>query len=399
MNIAIIPAAGSGSRFGGQTPKQFLEIAGAPIIIHTLRRFDSCEAIGAIIVALQASEISSFEESLSGFEFRKPVRLVPGGAERSDSILNALEAAREFDPELVAVHDAVRPFITPAQISAVLARAGEAGAAILALPATDTIKEVEGGIIRRTIDRRLIWRAQTPQAFRYEMLLRANAEARAAGLPSSLTTDDSLLVENLGLEVAVVEGSAHNIKITTPEDFILAQRLFEEMSKESPQSANTNPAFRTGIGNDIHRLVEGRKLILGGIEIPFEKGLLGHSDGDSLSHAITDALLGAAGLGDIGTHFSDRDPRWAGADSRVFLRHVRSLIMERGYQIYSIDATILAEKPKMMPHVEAMRASLAGTLEIDPSQINIKAKTNEGLDAIGRGEAIAALASALISRI
>ena len=399
MNIAIIPAAGSGSRFGGQTPKQFLEIAGAPIIIHTLRRFDSCEDIGAIIVALQASEISSFEESLSGFEFRKPVRLVPGGAERSDSILNALEAAREFDPELVAVHDAVRPFITPAQISAVLARAGEAGAAILALPATDTIKEVEGGIIRRTIDRRLIWRAQTPQAFRYEMLLRANAEARTAGLPPALTTDDSLLIENLGLEVAVVEGSAHNIKITTPEDFILAQRLFEEMSKESPQSANTNPAFRTGIGNDIHRLVEGRKLILGGIEIPFEKGLLGHSDGDSLSHAITDALLGAAGLGDIGTHFSDKDPRWAGADSRVFLRHVRSLILERGYQIYSIDATILAEKPKMMPHVEAMRASLAGTLEIDPSQINIKAKTNEGLDAIGRGEAIAALASALISRI
>ncbi|MBK9707670.1 MAG: 2-C-methyl-D-erythritol 4-phosphate cytidylyltransferase [Acidobacteria bacterium] len=399
MNIAIIPAAGSGSRFGGQTPKQFLEIAGAPIIIHTLRRFDSCEDIGAIIVALQASEISSFEECLSGFEFRKPVRLVPGGAERSDSILNALEAAREFDPELVAVHDAVRPFVTPAQISAVLARAGEAGAAILALPATDTIKEVEGGIIRRTIDRRLIWRAQTPQAFRYEMLLRANAEARTAGLPPALTTDDSLLVENLGLEVAVVEGSAHNIKITTPEDFILAERLFEEMSKESPQSANTNPAFRTGIGNDIHRLVEGRKLILGGIEIPFEKGLLGHSDGDSLSHAITDALLGAAGLGDIGTHFSDRDPRWAGADSRVFLRHVRSLIVERGYQIYSIDATILAEKPKMMPHVEAMRASLAGTLEIDPSQINIKAKTNEGLDAIGRGEAIAALASALISRI
>ncbi len=399
MNIAIIPAAGSGSRFGGQTPKQFLEIAGAPIIIHTLRRFDSCEDIGAIIVALQVSEISSFEECLSGFEFRKPVRLVPGGAERSDSIFNALEAAREFDPELVAVHDAVRPFVTPSQISAVLARAGEAGAAILALPATDTIKEVEGGIIRRTIDRRFIWRAQTPQAFRYEMLLRANAEARTAGLPPALTTDDSLLVENLGLQVAVVEGSAHNIKITTPEDFILAERLFEEMSKESPQSANTNPAFRTGIGNDIHRMVEGRKLILGGIEIPFEKGLMGHSDGDSLSHAITDALLGAAGLGDIGTHFSDKDPRWAGADSRVFLRHVRSLIVERGYQIYSIDATILAEKPKMMPHVEAMRASLAGTLEIDPSQINIKAKTNEGLDAIGRGEAIAALASALISRI
>lgn len=156
------------------------------------------------------------------------------------------------------------------------------------------------------------------------------------------------------------------------------------------------PQHRIGIGNDIHRLVEGRKLILGGVEIPFDKGLLGHSDGDSLSHAITDALLGAAGLGDIGTHFSDKDARWKDADSMVFLRHVCELLAERGYRISNIDATILAERPKMMPHIPAMKTRLAEAMEIDPSQLNIKAKTNEGLDAIGRGEAIAAKAVALI---
>lgn len=227
MNIAIIPAAGSGARFGGQIPKQFVEIAGAPIIIHTLRRFDDCDEIGAIVVALRPDEIENFKLSLPGYELRKPVRLVAGGAERSDSILNALEAASEFRPEIVAVHDAVRPFVTPEQISAVIARAREDGAAILALPATDTIKEVENGLIRRTIDRRRIWRAQTPQAFRCELLLRANEEARAANLPPAMVTDDAFLVERLGLPVAVVEGSASNIKITAPEDLALAEKIFE----------------------------------------------------------------------------------------------------------------------------------------------------------------------------
>jgi 2-C-methyl-D-erythritol 4-phosphate cytidylyltransferase len=226
MNIAIIPAAGSGSRFGGQTPKQFIEIAGAPILTHTLSRFDACEEIGAIIVALRPEEIETFGRSLGAREFRKPIRLVGGGAERSDSILNALAAAQEFRPELVAVHDAVRPFVTPERISAVLRRAREVGAAILAGPATDTLKEVENGMIQRTIDRRRVWRAQTPQAFRYELLLRANEEARASNLPSALATDDAFLVERLGLPVAVVEGSPNNIKITTPEDLVLAESLF-----------------------------------------------------------------------------------------------------------------------------------------------------------------------------
>ncbi|MDX2031441.1 MAG: 2-C-methyl-D-erythritol 4-phosphate cytidylyltransferase [Blastocatellia bacterium] len=398
MNVAILPAAGSGSRFGGQIAKQFLEVAGAPILVHTMRRFDACPSIGAIIVALREEEIASFGESLAAYGLRKPVRLTPGGAERSDSILNALEAAREFAPELVAVHDAVRPFVTPAQITAVLEKAGETGAAILALPATDTIKEVEDGRIERTLDRRRIWRAQTPQAFRFELLLRANHEARAAGQASAMTTDDSLLVERLGIAVAVVEGSAHNLKITTPEDLILAERLFEQMEQTDLDRTLVDRDARAGIGNDIHRLVEGRKLILGGVEIPFDRGLLGHSDGDSLSHAITDALLGAAGLGDIGSHFSDKDPRWKGADSMVFLRHVCGLLRERGYRIANIDATILAERPKMAPHIPAMKARLAAVMEIAEAQLNLKAKTNEGLDAVGRGEAIGAQAIALLAR-
>jgi 2-C-methyl-D-erythritol 4-phosphate cytidylyltransferase len=225
MNIAIIPAAGSGSRFGGQIPKQFVEIGGAPIIVHTLRRFDECDEIGAIIVALRPEEIERFGQSLPAHGIRKSVRLVNGGAERSDSILNALEAAKELQPEIVAVHDAVRPFVSPEQISEVIARAREIGAAILALPATDTIKEVENGLIRRTIDRRRIWRAQTPQAFRFDLLLRANEEARAVSLPSAAPTDDSFLIERQGLPVAVVEGSPNNIKITTPEDLLLAEKL------------------------------------------------------------------------------------------------------------------------------------------------------------------------------
>ncbi|MFN0111733.1 MAG: 2-C-methyl-D-erythritol 4-phosphate cytidylyltransferase [Blastocatellia bacterium] len=232
MNVAIIPAAGSGSRLGGQIPKQFLEIGGAPILSHTISRFIECNDIGAIAVALPADKLEEFRARNRGARVIKPIYYVNGGAERSDSILNALAAVAELNPEIVAVHDAVRPFVTPAQISAVIAKAKEVGAAILALPATDTIKEVENGLIERTIDRRRIWRAQTPQAFRYELLMQANREARAANLPSAMTTDDSLLVERLGVAVTVVEGSPNNIKITTPEDLLIAEKLFEQLNKE-----------------------------------------------------------------------------------------------------------------------------------------------------------------------
>jgi 2-C-methyl-D-erythritol 4-phosphate cytidylyltransferase len=237
MNIAIIPAAGSGLRMGGSVAKQFMVVAGAPVLIHTMRRFEECAAIDAMIVALQASEIEPFQRSLPSFGFRKPIRIVSGGRERSDSIFNALEAAREFSPELVAVHDAVRPFVTAEQITRVLEKARETGAAILALPVSDTIKEVEDGVIVRTIDRSRIWRAQTPQVFRFELLARANAEARTTGLASALTTDDALLVERIGEKISVVEGSPNNLKITTPEDLDLAEILFAESGSSANQTA------------------------------------------------------------------------------------------------------------------------------------------------------------------
>lgn len=237
MNIAIIPAAGSGQRMGGPVAKQFMIVAGAPVLIHTLRRFEECPAIDALIVALQPTEIEAFQNSLPSYGFRKPIRVVSGGRERSDSILNALEAAREFSPDLVAVHDAVRPFVTTEQITRTMEKAREMGAAILALPVSDTIKEIENGVIVRTIDRTRVWRAQTPQIFRYELLMRANAEARAAGLPSALTTDDSFLVERIGVNVAVVEGSPNNLKITTPEDLDLAEIFFAENGSSMNKTA------------------------------------------------------------------------------------------------------------------------------------------------------------------
>ncbi len=229
MNLAIIPAAGSGTRLGGPIPKQFIEIAGTPILVHTIRRFDECPDIGAIIVVLPADRLVEFRARHEQARLTKPLIYVSGGAERSDSILNALDAATDLNPEIVAVHDAVRPFVTPAQISAVISKAQEVGAAILALPATDTIKEVENGMIARTLDRRHIYRAQTPQVFRYDLLRRANEEARAAGLPSAMLTDDALLVERLGHPVAIVEGAASNIKITTAEDLLIAEKFFEQM--------------------------------------------------------------------------------------------------------------------------------------------------------------------------
>lgn len=225
MNVAIIPAAGSGTRLGGQTPKQFLPLAGIPILFHTLLRFETCPDIDAIAIALPVSDLVEFGEEITKRDFQKPFHLVPGGKERSDSILNALEAVAGLAPEIVVVHDAVRPFVTTKQISAVITRALEVGAALLALPATDTIKEVENGLITRTLDRRKIYRAQTPQAFRYELLLQANEAARAAHVPSELMTDDSLLVERLGAPIAVVEGSVDNLKITTPADLLLAEKL------------------------------------------------------------------------------------------------------------------------------------------------------------------------------
>jgi 2-C-methyl-D-erythritol 4-phosphate cytidylyltransferase len=226
MNIAIIPAAGSGSRIGGEVPKQFIEIAGAPILIHTIRRFDACPDINRICIGL-SREASAFQSRIDEFGLNKPVMFVSGGKERSDSVTNALDAIAEFSPQIVVIHDAVRPFVTPELISAVVGKARLTGAAIAAQSATDTMKEAESGIIVGTLDRRRIFRAQTPQAFRYDLICRANQEARRSGLEPGSLTDDAMLVERLGIEVSIVEGPASNIKITTPEDLAFARFLLE----------------------------------------------------------------------------------------------------------------------------------------------------------------------------
>lgn len=225
MNVAIIPAAGSGTRLGGNLPKQFLPLAGIPIIFHTLLRFEICQDIDVIAIALPVSDIVEMGDAISERAFHKPFHLVPGGKERSDSILNALEAVEGLNPEIVVVHDAVRPFISTSDITSVINRAKDVGAAVMAIPTVDTIKEVENGLITRTLDRRKIYRAQTPQAFRYDLLLKANLAARDDRVPSELLTDDSLLVERIGAPIAIVEGSPDNIKITTQEDFKLAEKM------------------------------------------------------------------------------------------------------------------------------------------------------------------------------
>ncbi len=392
--VAIIPAAGKGARLGAAVPKQFIEIAGAPILVHTLRQFDACDAIDEICVALPADRVDIFEREARLHGIKKRLRIVQGGASRKDSILNALDAIESAStelPELVVVHDAVRPFVTPEQISILIDCARSRGAAILALAATDTIKEADGATISRTLDRTRIYRAQTPQAFRFELLRNANQQAMEQGLPAESFTDDAMLVERLGVDVAIVEGSARNIKITTTDDLMFAERLLEEKNFLTGN-------FRTGIGYDIHRLVPGRRLVLGGVEIAFEMGLEGHSDGDSLIHAICDALLGAAGLGDIGTHFSPEDERWKDCESSLFLRDVARQVLEEGFSIENVDAIVYAERPRLGVYAARMKAHLSSILDIAESRLNIKAKTNEGLDAVGRGEAIAAQAIVLISR-
>ncbi len=231
MNIAIIPAAGSGSRLGGALPKQFIEIAGAPILIHTMRRFDVCPDIDLLCIALSPERVAPFGAEVSRNHLQKPVLCVAGGRERSETIRNALTAIDEYRPVIVAVHDAVRPFVPIELITEVIQKAQLEGAAIVAQRATDTIKEVEGGFVHQTLDRRRIYRAQTPQAFRYELLCRANDEAIAAGLDSELVTDDAMLVERLGVRVAVIDGPATNLKITTPEDLVFARSILEHAAK------------------------------------------------------------------------------------------------------------------------------------------------------------------------
>jgi 2-C-methyl-D-erythritol 4-phosphate cytidylyltransferase/2-C-methyl-D-erythritol 2,4-cyclodiphosphate synthase len=374
---AIIAAGGRGVRFGGGQPKQLVEVHGKSILARTVGAFVGHPAVDDVIIALPAD----LAADPPAFLRDHAVRIVAGGARRQDSVTNAFAAVSET-AEVVVVHDAVRPFASADLIARTIAAAAESGAAVAAIAARDTVKRVDSGrYVRETLARDTIYLAQTPQAFRREVL-------RAALAISGDATDEAALAERAGYQVRVVEGEATNIKITTPEDLAIADTI-----------ARRGKAVRTGragLGYDVHRLVEGRPLILGGVTVPSDRGALGHSDADVVCHAVTDAILGAASLGDIGRHFPDSDPRWKDASSVELLRRATALVAGEGYEIGNVDVTVILERPKIANQIAAMRDVLAAALGVDAARISIKGKTNEGVDAIGRGEAIAAHAIALI---
>jgi 2-C-methyl-D-erythritol 4-phosphate cytidylyltransferase/2-C-methyl-D-erythritol 2,4-cyclodiphosphate synthase len=378
---AIIAAGGRGLRFGGASPKQLLTLGGRPILARTVDAFVACEVISEIVVALPADLAAAPPSYLE--QRGKPVTVVRGGDQRRASVANAFARVSER-AEIVVIHDAARPLVSADLIRRTVAAASETGAAIAALRAHDTVKQTNGdGAITATLPRERIYLAQTPQAFRVPVL-------RDALLLDGEATDEAMLAERAGHTVRVVDGDPRNLKITTPDDLTMAEHL-------TTGSART-PALRIGNGYDLHRLVPGRPLILGGVRIPFEKGLDAHSDGDVICHAVTDAVLGAAGAGDIGRHFPDTDSAWKNADSIELLRRAAAIVSDAGYAIVNIDVVVIAQKPTLAPHVEAIRGNVAGALGCAASQVSVKGKTNEGVDSMGAGESIAVHAVALVSR-
>jgi len=377
---AIIAAGGRGERLGAGQPKQLLAVGGRTILERSVDAFLRHGDVTDVVVALP-QEIASQPPAYLAHT-AKPLRVVAGGTRRRDSVAAAFRVVPER-AEVVVVHDAARPFASGDLIARTIAAAFESGAALAALEARDTVKEVRDRVVQRTLDRRTIFLAQTPQAFRRNVLRDALAIAGDA-------TDEAALAEQAGHAVRIVSGEASNIKITTPEDLVMAEAI-------SRGGAPPARAGRAGMGYDLHRLVEGRPLVLGGVTIPFERGLAGHSDADAICHAVTDAILGAAGAGDIGRHFPDTDPAWKGASSLDLLRRVVEIVRARGLAVGNVDATVILERPKLAPHIDAMRARLADVLGVTIDRVSIKAKTNEGVGELGRGEAIAVHAIALVT--
>lgn len=384
---AIIPAGGSGQRFGHVLPKQFVNLAGWPVLAHTLAKFDQTLLVDRIVVVVPPGQEKTVRQSIvDPFGFAKVQGVVTGGSTRQESVYNGFLALDE-DVELVVVHDGVRPLVRVSTIENVIETARRFGAAIAAIPVRDTLKHVQDDIIQGTLNRHQVWQAQTPQAFNRLWLAEALAAARRDGF---VATDEASLLERLGRPVHVVPGDADNIKITMPEDLVLAETLLKYDEKER--------GMRVGFGYDIHTLVPGRKLMLGGVEVPFDRGLQGHSDADVIIHALCDALLGASGLKDIGVHFPDTSPDWAGASGATLLHLVAGKVREAGFELVNADLTLLAERPKIKDYSDRMVAAMAEALAVHPARINLKGSTMEGLGPVGREEGLAAMAVVLLHR-
>jgi 2-C-methyl-D-erythritol 4-phosphate cytidylyltransferase / 2-C-methyl-D-erythritol 2,4-cyclodiphosphate synthase len=384
---AVVPAAGRGERFGGDGPKALVPLRGRPLVEYALAAL-AAASVETIVVAAPPDAIDPVARVARRAAGAKLAAVVPGGPDRQSSVAHGLAALPE-GTEIVLVHDGARPLVPAALIDAVAAAAVTDGAATAAVPVDETVKRGEDGWVRTTIDRAGLFRVQTPQAFHRALLETAHREAERTGFRG---TDDAALVERLGRPVRLVPGAPRNLKVTVPDDLMLAEAL---LRRDEPLSF----APRVGIGFDAHRLVSGRPLMLGGVTIPFPRGLEGHSDADVVAHAVMDALLGAAGRGDIGRLFPPDDPAFSGADSMHLLGRVRGLLAEQGWRAAHIDVVVMAEAPRLAPHAEAMRAAMARALGTDPARISIKATTLEGMGAIGREEGIAAQAVASLEPV
>ncbi|WP_138380049.1 bifunctional 2-C-methyl-D-erythritol 4-phosphate cytidylyltransferase/2-C-methyl-D-erythritol 2,4-cyclodiphosphate synthase [Luteithermobacter gelatinilyticus] len=376
---AVIVAAGRGHRLGEKMPKQYLPLAGKTILRRTAEVFAAHDAISLIQVVIHPDDLSLYQQSITGLDLPPPVF---GGTSRQESVRYGLQALKEHRPDLVLIHDAARPFLSHELVNRVIAAARDHGAALPALAVTDTLKRARDKTVEATIDRNHLWRAQTPQAFRFDLILDSHDKLVTHNL-----TDDAALVESMGHPVHIVTGEERNFKITTAEDLAKAERMMRSNLTD----------VRTGYGFDVHAFEsKGEAVILGGISIPFDKKLKGHSDADVALHALTDAILGAIAAGDIGDHFPPGEDRWKGAPSKIFLKEAMRLVSEKGGIIAHLDLTLICEAPKIGPHREAMRQSIASICGLDLSRISIKATTTEKLGFTGRAEGIAAQAVATV---
>ena len=381
----VIVAAGQGLRLGGPVPKQYRRLAGEMVLTRTLRQALAGPA-ESVVVAIHPDCRALYAEAVAGIADARLLPPVPGGAERSDTVRLALEALESRAPDTVLVHDAARPFASPALFASVAdAAAGDAGA-IAAEPVVDALWRGAEGLAEAPVPRAGLWRAQTPQGFPFAALLAAH---RAGGPPAA---DDAEIMRRAGHAVRLVEGEPENLKITTPADLARAERI----AAAERESAMTGDV-RTGHGFDVHCFCEGGHVTLCGVDIPHDRSLAGHSDADVGLHALADALYGAIGEGDIGTHFPPSDPQWKGAASHVFLAHAGERVAARGGRIGSLDVTLLCERPKIGPHAAAMRARVAEILGLDPSRVSVKATTMERMGFVGREEGMGAIATATVT--
>ena len=385
---AAIVAAGRGVRFG--RPKQLVEVAGRPLVAWSMSLFGEMPELDDLIVATEPEHVATMEALAATYAPRMRAIVVLGGATRRESVRNAI-AAVPAECDALLVHDGARPLVLADDVRAGMAATRPGTGALLAVPVVDTIKVVErdGARVRATLDRSELWAAQTPQFGTLDDLRRAHAAAGDAE-----ATDDAMLLEHIGCDVVVVRTSSENFKVTVRGD--------RDPRRGDPSRTHLARgeamSVRIGHGFDAHRLVEGRPFILGGVAIPYERGPLGHSDADVLAHALSDALLGACALGDLGKHFPDTDARWKGADSMQLLEACAEMVRERGYALTNVDATVVVQEPKLAPHLDRIRAGVAAALRIETDAVSVKAKTSEGMGYTGDGTGIAAYAVAALTR-